>query len=181
MIKHTDIFRNSDIIQHRTAETRVQKLRSSGPILSQCSVSRGLLCAPNPFASDPSSWEAHRVSLSWLRESEPELSSTQREGRLSNASAPAFLGCFLWCLPAAGSPGLAAEVANNICGSWLWMEEWRKKPATGFTAVYGNNVDEFSCCCCCCCRCPCAICEAAAEEQQRVEPFHRLRSPNKIN
>lgn len=54
----------------------------------------GLLCEPNPLASDPSSWEAHWVPLSWLRESEPELSSAQREGRLLNTSPPALWAVF---------------------------------------------------------------------------------------
>lgn len=54
----------------------------------------GLLCEPNPLASDPSSWEAHWVPLSWLRESEPELSSAQRGGRLINTSTPALWAVF---------------------------------------------------------------------------------------
>lgn len=119
--------------------TRVQKLRSPStdpttPWKTALFASypltmlrpAGLLCEPNPLASDPSSWEAHWVPLSWLRESEPELSSAQREGRLLNTSPPALWAVFsdVYLQPPR-LPSFAAKVAKRLRG-FEDLEQWWK-------------------------------------------------------
>lgn len=73
VMKHTDVYQNSDIIQRRAAETRVFKSSDPPPtnpttpwkpaLFASYPLTMlrpaGLLCEPNPLASDPSSWEAH--------------------------------------------------------------------------------------------------------------------------